>query len=170
MKETTRPILEELLKNSCEAVIDLGKKKIILKSLSGEVKGNNTGSELFPVFQIIPIFAPSFMSPDEGVNIFEDWCENIVFPTIPALYKDITKAIQEASTKLKEREILLSVYGKNGKELKNTFRHYKNGHLYVHLLEEDIKNESKIIITGIDRFNTEGDYKSEFVLIGKRVR
>ena len=170
MKETTRPVLEELVKNACEAVIDLDKKKIISKSLSGEVKGHNTGFELFPVFQIIPIFSPSFMSQDESVDIFEDWCENIVFPTFPALYNDITKAIQGASAKLKEREILLSVYSKNGKELKNTFRHYKNGHLYVHLFEEDVKNESKIVITGIDRFNTKGSYKSEFVLTGKRIR
>ena len=169
MKETTRTVLEELLKNSCEDVMAIDEKKIMSKILSGEVKGHNTGFKLFPAFQIIPIFAPSFMSPDEGVDIFEDWCENIVFPTLPALYNDITKAIQGASAKLKEREILLSVYSKNGKELKNTFRHYKNGHLYVHLFEEDIKNESKIVITGIDRFNTKGKYESEFVFIGEKI-
>lgn len=169
--EKYHKILEELLKNKSETTITINTDTLEIesKNFAGKMKGHNTGFDLVPTVQIIPIFGPVFISCDECVDVFMFWCELLDFPNIPAIYTDIVKAFKTASSKAGNIEVLISVYSKKGNEYKNTFRCFKNGQQTVQLFKSDIDKENKIRIIGIDRFNTKGKYKSEFVFIGEKI-
>ena len=164
-------ILEELLKNVSETTITINPDTLEIQSenFAGKPKGHNIGFDLVPSVQIIPVYGPVFISRDECVDVFTFWCELIDFPDIPAIYSDIVKVFKTASSKAGNIEILISVYNKKGKEYKNTFRCFKNGQQTVQLFKSDIEKEKNIRIIGIDRFNTKGKYKSEFVFIGEKI-